>query len=268
LRPVAGSVILLTHAAVLLGAPWPANEQPAVSAPLAVKVVPSGRTAEAVDAPQIAQLAESSALEAQASAVQPAESAAVKAREVAPVETKEDRPETRPREQHEEEDTPERTELRASEIAALSPHGEVQARPLAPAKPRSAKEKPKQHKKAARENAQASAASRASALAQHSTADVVTGSVAAATYRSIVSAELNRHKYYPPDARAAGTEGVVTVTFTVGPSGRVTHHAIVRSSGAAVLDRAVSQIMAALALPPPPGGQFRATVPIRFDLTH
>jgi protein TonB len=94
------------------------------------------------------------------------------------------------------------------------------------------------------------------------------GSIASANYRSIVAADLNRRKFYPPSARAAGTQGVVVVTFTIGTDGRVAQHAISRSSGRPVLDRAVHQMMAAVSLPPPPGGRFRATVPIRFDIAH
>jgi protein TonB len=211
----------------------------------------------------------------------------VKPEELTPTDAKEERTETLPNEQRQEQETPEQTEFGASETAALTPHGELQAvagdralvhpvqttvadvpRPPPRPKPHLARERPKQRERSARESAHASVSSRASAVAQRSAAETVTGSVAAATYRSIVSAELNRHKFYPPDARAAGAEGIVTVSFTVGPSGRVTNHSIVRSSGAPVLDRAVDRMMAALALPPPPGGHFRATVPIRFDLAN
>jgi protein TonB len=287
LRPIAGGAILLAHAALLLGAPWPADEQPAVSAPLAVTVIPAGRTTEAIEAPQIAQLAEASALEAQASAAQPAQAVTAKPEELAPTDVKEERAEPPPNEQRRKREAPERTEFRASEVSALSAHGEMQAAaddralvkptptivpdmPHPPPRPKRplAKDRPKQRERPAHESSHASAASRASAVAHHSTAETVTGSVASATYRSIVSAELNRRKFYPPDARAAGTEGVVTVSFTVGPSGRVANHSIIRSSGAPALDRAVDRMMAALALPPPPGGHFRATVPIRFDLAH
>jgi protein TonB len=96
----------------------------------------------------------------------------------------------------------------------------------------------------------------------------VTGSIASANYRSIVAAELNRRKFYPPAARSSGLEGVVVVDFTIGASGRVTRHAILRSSGQPLLDEAVHHMMASLALPPPPGGSFRARVPVRFDIAR
>lgn len=125
--------------------------------------------------------------------------------------------------------------------------------------------KPKRHD---RTNQPATASSRASALARQSNAHVVTGSIASANYRSVVAAELNRRKFYPPLARAAGAQGVVVVTFIIGADGHVAHHAISRSSGRPVLDRAVHRMMAAVSLPPPPGGRFRATVPIRFDIAR
>ena len=81
-------------------------------------------------------------------------------------------------------------------------------------------------------------------------------------------AELNRHKRYPEAARASGAQGVVVVSFVVGPSGRVVSHAVTRSSGQAVLDSAVGQMMAAVRLPPPPGGSFRASAPIRFSFSQ
>jgi TonB family protein len=94
------------------------------------------------------------------------------------------------------------------------------------------------------------------------------GAAASADYRALVVAELNRRKFYPPAARQAGIEGVVMVAFTVGASGRVTQHSITRPSGHAALDSAVHQMMGQVGLPPPPGGTFRAMVPIRFNLAY
>ena len=82
----------------------------------------------------------------------------------------------------------------------------------------------------------------------------------------MLSAELNRRKFYPPAARSSGVQGVVIVAFTVGLSGQVTGHSITRSSGQPALDQAVHQMMASVSLPPPPGGVFRASVPIHFDI--
>ncbi|HVZ51909.1 MAG TPA: energy transducer TonB [Pseudolabrys sp.] len=240
LRPaVAGSVLLL-HAGVLIGAPWPDGERPAVMAPLAVQVVPMGQPAAAYEAPQQATMAEVTAVEARASDAQ-----AAQAQTVEPVEAQ----------------AVTALELPESKNAeVLLKARETEPRPKPKPKP-----KPKQHERARRSSA-ASARSRASAVAQQSQAQSVTGSIASADYRSIVAAELNRRKFYPPEARASGVNGVVVITFTVGADGHVARHAISRSSGQPVLDGAVHRMMAAVVLPPPPGGSFHATVPIRFDL--
>lgn len=100
------------------------------------------------------------------------------------------------------------------------------------------------------------------------TSTASSGAISSAAYGALVAAELNRHKRYPEAARAQGAQGVVVVSFVIGPSGRVASHTIARSSGVAVLDSAVSQMMAAVHLPPPPGGSFRATAPVRFNLLH
>lgn len=91
---------------------------------------------------------------------------------------------------------------------------------------------------------------------------------ARANYGAIVAAELNRHKFYPPAARAAGETGSVGVVFAIGPSGRVTSHAITSSSGSAALDAAVRHMMATAHAPPPPGGGFRGSITINFNLNH
>ena len=89
---------------------------------------------------------------------------------------------------------------------------------------------------------------------------------AARSYGSLVSAELQRHRIYPAAARAAGLTGVATVAFVVGPGGRIASHHLVRSTGHSVLDEAVHRIMASVNLPPPPGGIYRSSVPIRFEV--
>jgi protein TonB len=85
-------------------------------------------------------------------------------------------------------------------------------------------------------------------------------------YGSLVNAELNRRKRYPPMARDMGIEGSVGVSFTVGASGRVVSHAITRPSGHASLDESVRSLMASVAFPPPPGGVFPYSTSIRFRL--
>lgn len=85
-------------------------------------------------------------------------------------------------------------------------------------------------------------------------------------YGMLVAAELNRHKAYPSAARARGEAGSVGVSFTIGPSGRVASHSIVRSSGSAALDGAVRAMMASAHAPPPPGGVFHGSISINFNL--
>ena len=136
------------------------------------------------------------------------------------------------------------------------------SRPM-PKTKQSRRERP--HRKPAHASA---ASSRATTVAHNSHADTVTGSVAAANYRAIVAAELNRRKFYPASARSSGIEGVVVVSFTVGSAGTVIGKTIVRSAEQPILDDAARQIMATLSLPTPPGGTFRATVPTQFDMRH
>lgn len=87
-----------------------------------------------------------------------------------------------------------------------------------------------------------------------------------ASYAALLSAEINRHKIYPPAARAAGVTGSVGVAFTVGPSGEIVGYAITRSSGSAALDGAVEAMMAAVRAPPPPDGFFRTATTVNFSI--
>jgi periplasmic protein TonB len=89
-----------------------------------------------------------------------------------------------------------------------------------------------------------------------------------AAYAALVSAEINRHKHYPPSARERGATGSVGVVFSIGPSGAVASHAITRSSGNGAIDAAVHQMLAVSHPPPPPGGFFRGSVTISFDLSR
>jgi len=101
---------------------------------------------------------------------------------------------------------------------------------------------------------------------QHATASLSSGRGAAeGNFRSLVLAEINRRKRYPRSAEMNGIEGVVGVSFTIGPAGRVIAHTITRPSGNSELDEAVHQLMATISVPPPPGGQFSANVAIRFQ---
>ena len=85
-------------------------------------------------------------------------------------------------------------------------------------------------------------------------------------YGAVIAAELNRHKFYPPRARARGETGSVEVSFTVGGAGRIVAHSIYRSSGSSALDGAVHSMMASTHAPPPPGGSFHGSIVINFNL--
>jgi periplasmic protein TonB len=89
-----------------------------------------------------------------------------------------------------------------------------------------------------------------------------------AAYAGIVSAELNRHKIYPSEARTEGAQGRVGVVLTIGPSGAIVSHAITRSSGNSAIDAAVHQMVAASHPPPPPRGSFHGSVGINFSLVR
>jgi len=85
-------------------------------------------------------------------------------------------------------------------------------------------------------------------------------------YGAIISAELNRHKTYPPTARERGEFGAVGVAFTVGGDGRIVSHSIISSSGSSALDGAVHGMMRAAHGPPPPSGSFHGSIVVRFNL--
>ena len=120
------------------------------------------------------------------------------------------------------------------------------------------------HKRPSHAASELQAASRATASSNRGRASAAAGAVSTASYRLLVIAELSRHKQYPPAALSAGVQGTVVVAFTIGPSGRVVAHTIARSSGSSALDSAVNRMMAAISLPPPPGGSYRATAPVQF----
>jgi protein TonB len=86
-----------------------------------------------------------------------------------------------------------------------------------------------------------------------------------ANFAGLVVAQLNRHKFYPAAARAAGIQGSVGVAFTIGPSGRVVSQSITRSSGNGMLDNAARVILSSIHTPPPPGGRFSTSTNINFQ---
>ncbi len=64
-----------------------------------------------------------------------------------------------------------------------------------------------------------------------------------------VSAWLEAHRTYPPEARRRGEQGRVTLRFTVDRTGRVDDVDVVKSSGSLRLDNAALDLLRAAALP-------------------
>lgn len=85
-----------------------------------------------------------------------------------------------------------------------------------------------------------------------------------ARYAALVSAEINRRKHYPAQARLRGEKGAVGVSFAIGQSGRVVRRSVTRSSGSSVLDAAAADMVAEARLPPPPTGTFSGEIVITF----
>jgi protein TonB len=87
-------------------------------------------------------------------------------------------------------------------------------------------------------------------------------------WKSLLVAQIERHKRYPEDAR--GDHGVVQVAFGVDRSGGVHHARVVASSGSSLLDRdAIAWLQRSQPLPPPPpemaGAMISITVPLRYN---
>jgi protein TonB len=89
-----------------------------------------------------------------------------------------------------------------------------------------------------------------------------------ANYNGRIAAHLARHKQYPAAARAAGSQGIATVSFSLDGGGRVTSVRLARGSGIASIDQeVVAMVRRASPFPPPPDGRGRNfTVPVRFNL--
>jgi protein TonB len=162
---------------------------------------------------------------------------------------------------------------------AQLPVGKVEPKARATSRPSPAPARPKLSIRSVRTNetaveAVAASADRPRADSQPQTSanqnaasqGVEAAAASRASYGAIISAEIARHKIYPAEARAAGASGTIGVAFTVGAEGRIVTHTITRSSGNPVLDGAIDPMMAAVQAPPPPGGVFRGSVSVRFDL--
>ena len=81
---------------------------------------------------------------------------------------------------------------------------------------------------------------------------------------------MQSRKRYPDDARRLGTEGQVSVRFTVGRDGQVLDAAIVRGSGSDLLDGAALAMFRSVRAPPFPAdtarGQVTTTVTIHYHM--
>lgn len=87
-------------------------------------------------------------------------------------------------------------------------------------------------------------------------------------YRGLVAAHLARYKQFPSDARARGSQGSTSVSFTIDGSGRVTSVQLALSSGIASLDQeTTAMVRRASPFPAPPGGYpMRFSMPVNFSL--
>lgn len=91
-----------------------------------------------------------------------------------------------------------------------------------------------------------------------------------AWYGQIVM-QLERHKSYPPAARAHREKGVVELAFSIDRDGRLLSSRIVKSSGYATLDaETLATVRRAQPFPVPPTGvdgrHFDFTVPVEFKI--
>jgi protein TonB len=91
------------------------------------------------------------------------------------------------------------------------------------------------------------------------------------TWEKAIVAHLNRHKRYPDAARLRGSQGAVSVTFSIDRTGSVISARILTSSGSPVLDEeAMAVLRRASPLPTPPvempGEPLHLTLPIQFRI--
>ena len=86
------------------------------------------------------------------------------------------------------------------------------------------------------------------------------GGVTRAAYAAAVKKEIAKNKRRPP----GDWRGAVSLSFVIGPSGRAERIEVAKSVNPA-LDEAARSIIAAVQLPPPPGGSFPAAITIKFE---
>jgi periplasmic protein TonB len=104
-----------------------------------------------------------------------------------------------------------------------------------------------------------------------SVASTGASAAAVASYNQLVLAHLRRFKQYPPEAKAAGIQGVGRVNFTLSRSGQVMASKLVGSTGHAALDaESMATLRRAQPFPPFPPDMKQAsmsfTMPVSFGL--
>lgn len=174
---------------------------------------------------------------------------------------------------------PELPQPPALDAVLLQPPPEPKPKPVEkkPPKPRlvEKKDKPRPRiveRKPERPKAQEAAApkpaeARASAPAAVAQGTAAQPSVAAASWRGMLIAHLNRYKRFPGGA----SPGTVQVAFAIDRSGHVLSARVVGSSGDSALDNeAAAMIRRASPVPAPPagvggGGSVSLSVPVRFS---
>ena len=91
-------------------------------------------------------------------------------------------------------------------------------------------------------------------------------SMSVADYGAIFKAQVNKHKTYPPEARARNATGVVVVRFAVRPTGEIAVAEIAGSSANPILDAAAVQAVRSVSLPAPPGGHFSGRIAVEYSI--
>jgi len=92
-----------------------------------------------------------------------------------------------------------------------------------------------------------------------------------ASWHRKIALQVERHKGYPPAARALHETGTAELAFTIDRTGSLLASRVVRTSGFAALDQeTIDTVRRAQPFPPPPpnmpGDRFDFTVPIRFNI--
>ncbi len=91
------------------------------------------------------------------------------------------------------------------------------------------------------------------------------------SWQKALHLHLSKHKRYPGEARSQRIQGVVTVTFMIDSTGKVTNTRILKGSGSSLLDEeALAMLSRASPLPAPPedtaAGALNLSLPIQFNI--